>query len=289
MVKKLFKPISVILMLVIMALTFSACASVRAQVITNADNTIDEVVSISLNAEEILNAGKSIKEVQDYIYKLSYAKADEMCDALNDKINTDLFLGVTEETAEILQTYKNGMEVVKADWQNNQFTIGVRFKNADVYKYYYGITEENNKPKYYAEEHFLYTKIYFYANTMYTKHHALYESVKQQFSLEMPELVAVDNCELLYTYVTESRREHSDADYIQKIGNEYYHTWIVEDAENEIITIYYNVANSGIYIIICIAIVLIVTLILLLVGLIITINKRKKLKNNENINKNIQN
>jgi len=289
MVKKLFKPISIILMLIIMALTFSACASVRAQVITNADNTIDEVVTISLDAESVLNAGKSIKEVQDYIYSLAYTKADAMCDRLEEKINNDLFIGVTEETARILISYRNGIEVVVANWQNNVLSIGVRFASPEIYAYYYGITEDNNKPTYYKEEHFLYSKIYFYAHTMYTKHHALYESVKQQFSLDMPELVAVDDCELLYTYVTDSRREHSDADYIQKIGNDYYHTWIVEDVDNEIIMIYYNVANSGIYIIICISIVLMVTLILLLVGLIITINKRKKLKNTENINKNNEN
>ena len=51
MVKKLFKPISIILMLIIMALTFSACASVRAQVITNADNTIDETSSDEVKVE----------------------------------------------------------------------------------------------------------------------------------------------------------------------------------------------------------------------------------------------
>lgn len=286
MVQKLTKPIFLILMLLIMVLTFSACASVRAQVITNADNTIDEIVTIKLDGEQILNAGKSIKEVQDYIYTLAYSKADAMCDRLEEKINNDLFIGVTEETAKILISYRNGMQVVKADWQNNEFSIGVRFASPEIYAYYYGITENNNKPTYYKEEHFLYTKIYFYANTMYTKHHALYESVKFQFSLDMPELVAVDKCELLYTYVTDSRREHSDADFIQKIGNEYYHTWIVEDVDNDIIMIYYNVANSGIYIIICIAIVLIITLILLVVGLIITINKNKNLKNTENINKN---
>ena len=272
-----------------MVLTFSACASVRAQVITNADNTIDEIVTIKLDAEQILNAGKSIKEVQDYIYTLAYSKADAMCDRLEDKISADMFLGVTQETAKILNAYRNGMEVVKADWQNNEFTIGVRFANPDIYKYYYGITEQNNKPTYYAEEHLLYTKIYFYANTMFTKHYSLYESVKYQFNLDMPELVAVDDCSLLYTYVTESRREHSDADFVQKIGNNYYHTWIVEDAENDIIMIYYNVANSGIWIIISVAIVLVITLILLVVGLIITINKKKNLKNTENINKNTQN
>ena len=87
---------------------------------------------------------------------------------------------------------------------------------------------------------------------MYLKHYDLYQQIKEQLSLEMPELVAINDCELLYTYVTDSRREHSDADYVQKIGNKYYHTWIVEDAENDIIMIYYNVANSGIYIIICI-------------------------------------
>ena len=124
---------------------------------------------------------------------------------------------------------------------------------------------------------------------MYTKHHALYESVKFQFNLDMPELVAVDDCSLLYTYSTESRREHSDADYIQKIGNEYYHTWLVEDPENETIMIYYNVANSGTWIIISIGIVLIVTLIMLIASLIISINNRKKLKNTENINKNNEN
>ena len=286
MVKKISKPILLIFMLLIMAFTFSACASVRATIITNEDNTIDEVVTIKLNPEEILSTGESVKEVQDYIYTLSLGVAKAMCDDLNIKIAEDLLLNVNAETELILLSYKNGMNVVKSDWKNNEFTIGIRFNNPDVYKYFYGITEDNNKPLYYKEEHLLYTKIYFYANTMYTKHYSLYENVKKQISLDMPKLADVDDCTLLYTYVTESRREHSDADYVQRINNKYYHTWIVDDAENEIIQIYYNAANSGIWIIICLFIVLILTLVMLSVVLIMTINKQKNNKNNENYNKN---
>ena len=68
-----------------MVLNFSACASVRAMVVTNADNTIDEIVTINLNAEEIFALGKTVKEVQDYVYNLSYNEADKMCESLHNK------------------------------------------------------------------------------------------------------------------------------------------------------------------------------------------------------------
>ena len=279
MVKKIIKPIFLILILLFMVLNFSACASVRAMVVTNADNTIDEIVTINLNAEEIFTLGKTVKEVQDYVYNLSYNEADKMCESLNTKIENDLLLNLTKEAKEVLESYYNGMEVITSNWQNNELTIGVRFKNSEIYKYYYDITEQNNKPTFYKEEHFLYTKIYFYANTMYTKHYELYKTVKKELNTDMPELATVDDCTLLYTYVTASRREHSNADYIQKINGEYYHTWIIDNPENEIIEIYYNVANVGMYIIICLGVALLATSVMLLVGLLLTIKKNKKLKN----------
>lgn len=282
MVKTKLKHFILIFMLMVLAFCFCGCSSVTACVITNEDNTIDEFVSITLDTNAILESGRTILEVKNYIYDLSYSKAENMCDDLNSKINTHLFLGVTEETAKILNSYKNGMQVITSTWQDNNLTIGVRYSSPEIYKYYYNI-EENTNPQYQIEEHYLYNKVYYYGYSIYVKHFSLYNSVKNDINYNMPELASVGNCELLYTYVTESGREHSDANYVNKVDSKYYHTWVVD--ENKIdkpIMIYYNIANTGNWIILGVIISLAVCLILLIIGLVISKINRKKLKNNKN-------
>ena len=75
----------------------------------------------------------------------------------------------------------NGIEIIKSDWKDNTYVIGIRFKNIDVYKYYYGI-KENTKVEMQTDEHFFYDKVYYYASTMYVKHHDLYDSINVYYS-----------------------------------------------------------------------------------------------------------
>ena len=68
-------------------------------------------------------------------------------------------------------------------------------------------------------------------------------------------MVETSGTQLLYTYKTESRREHSDADYVVEQDGYYYHTWVVDsDNVEKQIMFYYNIANAEIFIVLGIAI-----------------------------------
>ncbi len=275
--KKSIKSIFLIIMLMIIALSFCGCAQVRAMTITNEDNTIDEFVTITIIPEEVISADYNVVELKNDIKIESQAQAQSMKDDLNEKIFKDLLRVGDQESINILNSFKNGIDIIKSDWKDNTYAIGIRFKNIDVYKYYYGI-KENTKTEMQTEEHFFYDKVYYYANTMYVRpeHRELYNKVKAYYSAKYPDLINSESNELLYTYKTELRRQHSDADYIIKQDGYYYHTWVV-DPENldEPIMLYYNIANPENYIIVSIGITLGVTLILSIVGLIIKLTQKK--------------
>ena len=273
-IKKSINSLLIILMLLIVALTFSACAQVRVMTITNEDNTIDELVTVSIIPEEIISAGYSVAELKDDILIKSQAQAQTMKDELNKKIFEDYYR-VDEASKEILNSFKDGIEIIQSDWEENTYSIGVRFKNIDVYKYYYGIIENTNVEME-KEEHFFYDKLYYYANTMYVKHHNLYNKVNAYYSAQYPELVESESNELLYTYRTDLRRQHSDADFVTKQDGYYYHTWVVDPNNlDEPIMLYYNVANPENWIVVGLCITLGVTVVLLIVAVIINLIKKE--------------
>ena len=255
-------------------LTFSACAQVRVMTITNEDDTIDELVTVTLSVEDIERAGYNTKKLKEDIETKSKAQAQQMADELNEKIIIDLLLVNNEESVNTLNSYKNGIDVIKSNWVEHTYSIGIRFKNVDVYKYYYGITE-NLETQIHTQKHFFYNKVYYYASTMYVKHHNLYNKVNTYYSTQYPGLIDSESNELLYTYKTDLRRQHSDADYITKQDGEYYHTWVVDPEKiDEPIMLYYNVANPENWIIVSICVTLGVTVILSFIGVVINITKR---------------
>ena len=275
-IKNSIKSLLVLLMLFVVALTFSACAQVRVMTITNDDDTIDELVSVTIVPEEVLNAGYNLTELKLDIETKSEAQATAMKDKLNNKIFKDLLLVNDEESIKVLNSFKDGISVVKSTWKDNTYAIGIRFKNIDVYKYYYGISGNTNVEMQ-TEEHFFYNKVYYYASTMYVKHHDLYDSVNDYYSAHYPQLINSETNELLYTYKTDLRRQHSDADYITKQDGEYYHTWVVDPNNiEEPIMLYYNIANPENYIIVSICITLAVTIVLATVGIVLNLTKKKK-------------
>ena len=264
------------MLLFIVTLTFSACAQVRVMTITNDDDTIDELVTVTIVPEEVFNAGYNLSELKLDIETNSIAEAQKMADKLNQKIFADLLLVRDEESVNTLNGFKDGISVIKSDWNNNTYAIGIRFKNIDVYKYYYGITESTSVEMQ-TEEHFFYDKVYYYASTMYVKHHDLYTLVNNYYSTQYPELIESERNELLYTYKTDLRRQHSDADYITKQDGEYYHTWVVDKNNlDEPIMLYYNIANPENYVLVALGVTAAVSIILLAVGFIINKVKKKK-------------
>lgn len=279
MLKKLInislKPIFLILIL-FTVLTFSACAQVRVMTITNEDDTIDEIVSVILSVEEIESKGYNIKNLKDDIETNSKVQAQQMANQLNNQIMMDLILTHDQDTIQTLNSYKNGIEVIESDWENETYSIGIRFKNIDIYKYYYHI-KDNVKTETYIKEHFFYDKVYYYASTMYVKHHDLYDIVSEYYSSQYPGLIETENNELLYTYETDLRRQHSDADYITRQDGKYYHTWVVDSNNiDEPIMLYYNVANPENWILLSLCVTIGVTIILCVIAGVISLTKKKK-------------
>ena len=275
-IKSSIKSLFICLMLVIIALTFSACAQVRLMTITNDDGTIDEIVTITIDTEEVVSAGHSVAELKDDIMIKSQAQAQAMKEDLDEKILNDLLMVRDEETTLVLNSFINGISVVKSDWIGDTYSIGIRFKNIDVYRYYYNI-KENINVQMQTEEHFFYDKVFYYSNTMYVKHHDLYNKVSAYYSAKYPNLINSEGNELLYTYKTDLRRQHSDADYITKQDGEYYHTWVV-DANNleKPIMLYYNIANPENYIIVSVISVFVLTIILSGVAFVTNLINKKK-------------
>ena len=265
----------------IIALSFCGCAQVRAMIITNEDNSVEELVTITIVPEDVMKAGYNVKELKDDIMIKSQAQALEMKQALNEKIVHDLLLVSDEESVEVLNSFKDGISVIKSDWKDNTYAIGIKFKNIDIYKYYYGI-KENTKTETQTEKHFFYDKVYYYASTMYVNnkiHHDLYNVVNGYYSAQYPGLINSESNELLYTYKTDLRRQHSDADYITKQDGYYYHTWVVDPNNlEEPIMLYYNVANPENWIAVCLCITLGVTVILAFVGMVLNLNKKKNME-----------
>ena len=255
MVKVFTKKIIVFLLLIMLAIYFCGCAQVRAMTITNDDGSVEEQVYVSLDAKAVFEAGYDLLDLKQDISATALSEANQMIENLNLKVINDL-QNATEETQQELKKYYNGIDVLSNNWKNNEYVVSIKFKNIDVYKYYYNISE-NAKAETKTEKHFFYNKISFAGSTMYIKHHELYQRTKNLFSLHYFNLIDSESNELLYTYTTDLRRQHSNADYVTYQDGKYYHTWVVEDVENTEILFHYNIANSGNWILLAIGISLV--------------------------------
>ena len=274
------RKILMICLLVVVTISFCACSSVRTMTVTNADGTIDELVYISLDTQALIDAGYDnldIESMQTDITTTAMREASNIVDNFKQSIDDLLAFNFTMDfkTRTDLLNIRDGLEVVTSSWQDNTYVIGLRFSDINVYRYYYNITEEAEvQPT--NEEHFLYTKVIYSGLNMYVNYSDLYLKLNQEFSAKYPEFIENEN-ELLYTYVTESRREHSDADFVTRLDGNYYHTWIVDgDNLGNEITLYYNIANRGNCILLCIGISIVVCGVLLIIGLIVDKHKKKK-------------
>ena len=233
---------------------FSACSKIETMMIVCEDGAVEETVSVEFNQSEIELAGLSYAQVVEDVEYIANVQIDFMIDTLNDKVKKDLMLLNDSESVEVLSSYYNGIEKVVQKRDVNKLYICAKFKSVDVYKYFYNI-KSSSKVEHYTEEHFFYDKVYYYSNTSFLKHYELFKALKQYFSDKYPAVVETSGTQLLYTYKTESRREHSDADYVVEQDGYYYHTWVVDsDNVEKQIMFYYNIANAEIFIVLGIAI-----------------------------------
>ena len=262
----------VIILLLIVTISFSACSSVRNMTIENDNGTIDELVYISLNTDEIYSAGydyTDIVEMKKDIVEKSEEKAEQLISNFRVRMKVLPFANV-------------GVKVISSGWENDTYAIGLRFDNMSIYQLYYGI-DDNNTSDVKKTEKFLYTKHEYKRYTKYYIYQSLYKELKDNYNNKYPEFVSSENNETLYTYVSDTSRLHSDADFITKQDGKYYHTWEI-DSENldQEITMYYKIANRGNWIIMCIIITLLFTSVLLIISFIIKIisYNKNKIKNN---------
>lgn len=264
----------------VMTICLTGCSSVRAMTVKNEDGSIDELIYVSIDSEILLSKEYDIDAVKEDISNTGYSEARQVMIDFQNKITSYIetnYSSLTQETKAILFSYSNGLSVVGNRWQDELYVVGIRFADINVYKYYYGITgnEEENKVE---EEHFLYNRIYYFSDSLYTGYDGIIGRLNSIYQAKFSDFIESDN-EFLYTHVSEYGRKHSNADYITKSGGKYYHTWVIDMANAEQdIYFYYNIANRGNCIIACIIASVVILAIMLIVGFVIIKIKNVKLK-----------
>lgn len=280
MTKHKYLRLIILFMLIVSTFCLSACSSINATTQINDDGTIDEYVVVNIDDNDLINQGYSSSQILSLktdVQDIGKNASKKLCNEFNSRVQTAILLATTQDEIDELKSYLNGVTALKGN-SANALVFGIRFKNASVYRYYYNIFTYQ-APNYKYEKHFLYTKVYYYGLTMYADYTSLYNSIKAELSAQYPEIVANNKAQLSYTYETDMRREHSDADYITSKNGKYYHTWIVDNDDFEKpVMIYYNIANSGNCILICIGITIVLCGVLLMIALIIEKCKGKKSK-----------
>lgn len=277
MYKTKWLKIMICLVLIVSAFCFSACSSVNLTTVVNEDGTIDEIVCIVLDKQDLKEQGYTdlqISEIEQDIKQIGAEKAQNIVYQFNSKVGQDALVAESQIEKQKILSKANGISALLDD-DAESFSFILRFRSADVYRYYYNITD-TAEIQYLKDKHFLYTRYYYYASTMYYDYSSLYDSIKLSLQVKYPSLVANNMSKLSYTYQTDARREHSNADYIAKKNGVYYHTWIVSENEFEKpIMIYYNIANSGNWILICIGISVVLAIILSCIAWLVNLKKKQ--------------
>ena len=273
------KKILLIYLLCLVSLFMAGCAQVNSMIVENGDGSIDERVYISLNVEDVISSGVDISSLKLEIREVAKNEADGFRLRLNQKIYQDLNKDIDENTKSVLREYIDGVDTIIEEWTDNRLMIGIRFASVAVYKYFYNITGDN-KADNKIESSFFYDKISSQSYTLYARHFELTNRLTGYFEIKYPEFVE-EQPELMYTYITDMHRQHSDADYIYQVNGEYYHTWIV-DSEDMQIEFYYNIANRTNWIFVCVGMTLIVGLVITVSAIVVSVFKKKKQKSTKN-------
>ncbi len=291
-VKTTLKYVLVVIMLCVMLLLCCSCAEVQNITIVNDDGTIDEMVYVYVDKQQLEEKDCDYAHTKELIESKASITAQVLCENFENKLNLEIFMAESAEVKMFLTSLKGGVTAIGNTWEDDVYKIGLRFKNANVYRHFYNITSTEREISE-VENHFLYTKVKYYGLSFYAdgRYTAIYDVLATQFNAEFEgKFVDVEDTKLYFTYTTTERREHSDADMIFKANGKYYHTWeIIKNQEAEqgeefyqVLTLYYNVANTGNCILCCIIFSLMLSVILLLICVIIKKckNKRKIFKLN---------
>lgn len=285
MKNRIAKSLLVFALLLVVVFTFGACAQIDAVLTANLDGTIDEYVKISIDTEEIVAAGLSPIEVRVDILEKAQQTVDIFRSALITKCNNDLETETDPDRVFMLKSFRiDGITQIGGEqWDGKELTVGIRFKNFEVYKYFFDIPDDNETEEF-TERHFFYDKIYYYSRNLYSVYSGagFYSELKTHFESYPEALVSSALNQRTYSYITDSKRQHSDADLIYYTGEGYCHTWIVTDENiDEPIMFYYNVANAENWILLGVAISIGVCIILFGTNAIIEYKNKSKKKKKE--------
>lgn len=249
-----------VFMLLLVAMCFCACAEVRTMTVTNKDGTIDEIVYISLDAAAVAANGQDLLLVQKQVEQ----GCQEVCKQIVEEFNTRALLNPGK------QILLNAITPFSTQWEDATYSVRLRFENQSAYDFYYNRTEASAvEPQ--TEHHFLYDKIIYTGYTSFAQTNSLFGRLNTYFNINYGDVVDLSGGKLKYTIIAENRREHSNANYVNKVDGKYYHTWELSMQEtNKQISLYYNLANRGNCILVCVGCALGVCAVLLLVGFILT-------------------
>lgn len=268
---KNLKFLSLILLLLV-AMCFSACGSINAMTLVDDGGHILQLVSVQVDEQALREAECNIMDVYNYALNkaetiknnLKAQLAERLLASKNDEEKLNITSALLEEN---FSTYS---QIVN----NTTFKVGLKFYDIKTYRTVYNI-EENSTQQFEQEKHFLYSKLYYKTKTLYNGLDEFYSSIITEFNARYNNLINENDGQLLYTVQMDLKREHSDANYITKADGKYYHTWVLDKNNlDRDIVIYYNVANAGNCILLCIGISLVLGVILILIGILI--NKKKK-------------
>ena len=268
-IKNLSLKILFVLLLIVTTFCFSACAEVRSMTITNQDGSIEEIVYLTLDKNQVVESGNNYLELQRQI--------ENDCKNVATLILSDYAQRIEIDN---MQKYAKRFDVLlSSKWVDDCYSIRLKFDDINVYNYYYGITDENDvEPT--TEHHFLYDKISYVGYTSFAVDYSLVGKLKTYFEINYnEEILNLSNCKFYYTIEASSKREHSNADFVSRVDGKWYHTWQIDiNQPNRQVKLYYNLANRGNCVMLCVLIGLGVCAILLFIGILLSIINKMKLK-----------
>lgn len=262
---KKLKKILLALVLVVIVIFSTGCASIQYQRIINEDGKIIDAVSVKLDTEKISSAGYNIEKVTEDV-------KNRMQNYLNQVINA--FLNREDGLLEIekYSVYNNVFAVVTK--QEDYIIASIEFKNYNTFKYFYGLhlnedlesEDEENLVK-----TFLFNKNVSSGKTIFSGQDA--EVITSDFMSYFNNDFTLDDCNLSYVFGTPENKIHSNATYTFTEGGINYHQWILTSKDDEISTYTYQMKPVNWYIL---ALVLTVVLIVVLFIVSFFIKKPKE-------------
>lgn len=260
----------------ILAVMLSGCAEFRTMTVTNSDESIDQLIYVSLDRQKIEQSEYTMIEIKAEVQQTAKTELSKIILNMKNKAQNDMMLTTDLETIEILQNYISSLVIVGDKWEQDTYVIGLRYGDQDSYKYFNNITTQSSKPV--IEKHFFYNKVIMQGYSMYASKGQAINELQTTMNIKYPNLINSEN-QYLYTYTSELRRLHSNADFITKHDNLYYHTWKITSTD-QVITLYYNVANSYNFIFVGIGVSVGISVVLSIITIFINKRKRNLTQNN---------